>query len=600
MNQEPDSLASPNLDPAGPNGPAGESQPKYIRDLGGRVQEISSLWNVLQATPAVVSAPDAARILVAWAGAPFPRGCGCAGPRFLGLDHGHASGGTGTWPLHARAAAQTGATVLEGMGGQGVAVAVPASTGGCHGVLVVEGVSRGVGACKDSPDAARVSLLEAAALVVGRSLDARSLCDASPTERLLESLDACEAQMLRALRLSEVLRAIAKTAVESVGAVTGTLWQYEDGPDRLRPVAGYTDVRGTRVPEGWLDQCGPAAERALRSAHPVEVELDATQDAEVHGIVHAVPLVAFEETVGALALVRVRPRGTSLRLELDPSEKRFVGMVAGQAALAMRHARVSDRLRESERRNQELQGMLLQSEKLAAVGEMSAKVAHEIRNPLSAIGGFARRIEKGLAENDPLQRYASIIAREIRRLEGILTEQLVFVQRPVPRFSLSGINDVARETVDLLREDVDARGVRLIEQYEPGIPQMLLDADRVKQVLLNILKNALDSTRQGNRVRIRTRCFEGWVQIEIANDGERMAGEILESIFMPFASTRQKGSGLGLAVAEQIVREHGGEIRVRTGDEWSVMFTVSLPIRGNEDRRKHRDRRAGRDRRKAA
>jgi nitrogen-specific signal transduction histidine kinase len=106
---------------------------------------------------------------------------------------------------------------------------------------------------------------------------------------------------------------------------------------------------------------------------------------------------------------------------------------------------------------------------------------------------------------------------------------------------------------------------------------------------------------RGNRILVRTERVGGDLRVEIANDGEPLPGEILESLFVPFATTKAGGSGLGLAVAHQIVKEHGGEIQVRTGAPWSVSFAVSFPIRENQDRRRvSTNRRTGRDRRRAA
>lgn len=306
-------------------------------------------------------------------------------------------------------------------------------------------------------------------------------------------------------------------------------------------------------------------------------------------------MIAFDEPLGALA-VGERRGGRAF----GGDEEAFLRTVASQCALATQNAHLCDRERDAMRRLQETQGMLMQTERLAALGELSAKVAHEIRNPLSAIGGFARRIEKALPETDPNASYAAIITREIRRLETILTEQLEFARSPHPRLVMIDLNEVVRETMTLIREETEKIGVELLEGYESRIPPMLLDADRVKQVLLNILKNAAASTRKGQRIRVRTRASEGWAQIEIANDGERLAGEILEQLFVPFATGRNQGCGLGLAVADQIVKEHGGEIRVRSDEEWSVVFTVSLPIRQNQDKRRNPQRRRGRDRRWAA
>ncbi len=413
---------------------------------------------------------------------------------------------------------------------------------------------------------------------------------------LLEGLETLAESQCSSPRPDETLRRAVRLAAEVLNARWGWIWIYEEETERLRLISsvGAESVSG----EDPVALGAAVAERALAQMAPVQAW---SGESPAGGFeILALPIVVLDRPLGAIAVggrTRTPERGDAA---FDAEERRLLRIVAMHSGMAMQQGRLSNELREADRRLQEIQRMLLQSERLAALGEMSAKVAHEIRNPLSGIGGFARRIEKGLGSDDPNRQYASIVVREIARLESILNEQLLFAQRSHPRLSAVDLGSLVRETVHLVREEAETKGVRLIEQYPGNVKPMLLDGDRVKQVILNILKNAIASTRQGNRIRLATRSTEGWAQIEIANDGERLPGEILDSLFIPFATARNRGCGLGLAVADQIVKEHGGEIRVRSSEEWSVLFVVSLPILGNADRRKDPERRRVRDRRRAA
>jgi signal transduction histidine kinase len=142
-------------------------------------------------------------------------------------------------------------------------------------------------------------------------------------------------------------------------------------------------------------------------------------------------------------------------------------------------------------------------------------------------------------------------------------------------------------------------GIIIEENYAPNLPKVLLDTEKIKQVLINVLKNARESTEEGDTIRLDTYMSEDRILIEIANTGERLAGEILDRLFVPFASGHSQGQGLGLAISQQIIKDHGGEILVRSDDTWSVIFTLAFPVALNRDRRA-RDRRSGRDRREAA
>jgi signal transduction histidine kinase len=312
-----------------------------------------------------------------------------------------------------------------------------------------------------------------------------------------------------------------------------------------------------------------------------------------------IPLVAFDRILGVLGVGDRERAGDLDAAVFEEEDEEFLSVLGAQAAVAIKNAHLFQQVREAEKRLRETQALLLQTEKLAALGEMSAKVAHEIRNPLSAIGGFARRIQRALPEGDGNAEYAAVIVRETQRLEGILTEQLEFARMSRPRLAHVTLDEVVRETLELVREEAQRKGALLLEDHGEGLPRVLLDRDKVKQVLLNILQNALAAVGRGNRILVRSERAGGDVRVEIANDGEPLPGEILDSLFVPFATTKAGGSGLGLAVAYQIVKEHGGEIEVKTGEPWSVSFTVSFPIRENQDRRHLlADRRSGRDRRR--
>jgi signal transduction histidine kinase len=145
-------------------------------------------------------------------------------------------------------------------------------------------------------------------------------------------------------------------------------------------------------------------------------------------------------------------------------------------------------------------------------------------------------------------------------------------------------------SVELVR-----RRVRLLKRLAPDLPNLLLDEDKIRHVLANVLHSALTSVPAGGRVRVETRAGGGMVQAEVAHDGPKNPGESLDRLFVPFSATRRYGSGVGLAVAYQVVREHGGEIRARSEGDWSSIVTIYLPVRENTDRRGRPDRRAGRN-----
>lgn len=410
--------------------------------------------------------------------------------------------------------------------------------------------------------------------------------------------------ILSATNLVDLLHLISRVAARVMQTRWAVTWLAEGPEESLRVASHCGDVSDQ---DGFLEAMAPLAAKAARTRRPLLIQdaveetiLPALEAGESRSLLF-VPLLAFDRVLGVLGLGDREPQGDLSGTHFQEADEQFLAILGAQAAVAIRNAHLFEQVRETEKRLRETQGLLMQTEKLAALGEMSAKVAHEIRNPLSAVGGFARRIQRSLPEGDPNTEYAALIVREIQRLEGILTEQLEFARMSRPRLLNVDLSEVVRETLQLVREEADRAGVRIQEEYAQDLPQVLLDRDKIKQVLLNILRNALGAVHRGNRIQIRISREGGDLKTEIANDGDPLPGEILESLFVPFATTKAGGSGLGLAVAYQIVKEHGGEIQVCTGDPWSVVFTVSFPIRENQDRRRILiDRRKHRDRRRAA
>jgi signal transduction histidine kinase len=233
------------------------------------------------------------------------------------------------------------------------------------------------------------------------------------------------------------------------------------------------------------------------------------------------------------------------------------------------------------------------------VGELAARVAQEARNPLASIAAFARRAHRALEEGDPQNEYLEIVVRETARLESMLAEQLQYAQLERPRLRMQGLNAVIQEALQRSGETLVRRRVRLLKKLSPDLPQMLVDAPRIQRVVENIVAYALECVSMGGRIQVESRRADGFVLVEIAFDGQRQGGDLLEQLFVPFATSPAAGAAVGLGMAQQIVREHGGEVRVRGESDWSTIFSFTLPVAGNEDRRGSRERRAVRgDRRR--
>jgi len=292
------------------------------------------------------------------------------------------------------------------------------------------------------------------------------------------------------------------------------------------------------------------------------------------------PLVVHNEPVGVI-LADNPFSGQAIGEE----HVELLSMFATQAAIAITNAEsyhaVQAEKRHLEQAYRELadaQDRLVRSERLVAIGRMATHVAHEIRNPLVTIGGFANTIlnhpETGREQVD---RYARIISSEVRRLENILARVMDFTRPPKPLLKPASVNGVVQETVEQILPAAGKRGVTVrVEMGEPAAV-LLMDAEQMKQVCLNLTQNALDAMPNGGTLTVCVRNEGEEVTISVANTGEPVRPEDAGKIFEPFFTTKPGGTGLGLAVSQKIVQDHGGDIRLLSSLERGTEFIVSLP-----------------------
>ncbi len=215
------------------------------------------------------------------------------------------------------------------------------------------------------------------------------------------------------------------------------------------------------------------------------------------------------------------------------------------------------------------------AERMAALGELAARVAHEIRNPLISIGGFARRLEKKLG--DDTREYASIIVNEVTRLETILKEILGFVRSSRVNKSSVDMNELINEIIDFVRPEVDAAHNTVIRELYDGDVLTFIDPDRIREAILNIISNAAQATEHGT-ITVRTGLEGNEAVLELSDTGCGINDEDLKSIFNPFFTTKAEGTGLGLAVTHKIIQEHNGKIRVRSVPGGGTVFKIFLPV----------------------
>ena len=223
---------------------------------------------------------------------------------------------------------------------------------------------------------------------------------------------------------------------------------------------------------------------------------------------------------------------------------------------------------------------LVRSERLAAVGKMAAMITHEVRNPLSSIGLNTELLQDELeSSSDEAKKLLRAIHHEVDRLTAITEEYLAFARLPKPKIAAEAINPLVGELAKFVREDLAAKQVALAVELGPGDPIALVDAAQLRQCLINLVRNSTEALagKPGGTVVLRTRRAGDRILIEVEDNGHGIAPDVQRRMFDPFFSTKEGGSGLGLALTQQIVKDHGGDLAVQSTVGTGTTFTVSVP-----------------------
>jgi signal transduction histidine kinase len=229
---------------------------------------------------------------------------------------------------------------------------------------------------------------------------------------------------------------------------------------------------------------------------------------------------------------------------------------------------------------QEREEEKLRAARLAMVGKMAAQIAHEVRNPLSSIGLNTELLEDELGDNAAEAReLCRAIHAEVNRLTEV-TETYLGLRGGKPRLAKESLNTIIGDLVGFVRNDLASRRVELETELDPADPTGTIDANQIRQCLINLVRNAADAVavQGGGRVVLRTRGARDRVEISVEDNGVGIERDALPRLFDPFFSTKEGGSGLGLALTHQIILDHGGDIHVASRVGRGTTFTLSVPI----------------------
>ncbi len=221
---------------------------------------------------------------------------------------------------------------------------------------------------------------------------------------------------------------------------------------------------------------------------------------------------------------------------------------------------------------------LIRADRLAAMGELTAGVAHEVRNPLGIIRASVQLLEESNCDEGRLHEASQVIKQEIDRLDKVIKALLDFGRPSSPTLRPVDVAETLSEVVLFTRKFASRSGVEIVEDYAEGVPRIIADEDQVKQIAVNLVSNAVQAMEEtGGTVKVSTGSSNGFVVIAFADDGPGIPAVDIGKVFDPFFSTRDKGTGLGLTIVHRIVDEHNGHIEVTSNPGEGTVFTVSLP-----------------------
>jgi PAS domain S-box-containing protein len=233
-----------------------------------------------------------------------------------------------------------------------------------------------------------------------------------------------------------------------------------------------------------------------------------------------------------------------------------------------------------------LQEEMIRMDRLVSLGELSSGIAHEIRNPLAGIKTTAQALGEEMEHDDPKREYLNRITTEIDRLNGLLKTFFSFAKPQKLNPVVCNIRDIVNEIIPLLIKDIANRGINFTEEYARNLPKVKVDFNQMHQVFLNLFLNAIQAMPNGGELKIKAEPIalaplvnpgKDYVRIWISDTGKGIQTQRMNKIFDPFFTTRSKGIGLGLSITYQIIKKHGGSIRVESKVDKGTTFILTLP-----------------------
>jgi signal transduction histidine kinase len=256
-------------------------------------------------------------------------------------------------------------------------------------------------------------------------------------------------------------------------------------------------------------------------------------------------------------------------------------------------ARAFNEMTQQLARVRDLEDRLRRADRLAALGTMAAGIAHDIRNPLTSILIFSQLMSLHYDDSDVREKFNRVVPRELERVQTVIEDMMELARPASVHREPASLNDILSQVLELFESQVDTQGIKISREYDLDLPFCMADRKRLHRCFSNLVSNAFQAMPSGGELTVRTRRIpamifpdaglpdprpEPAIQITIADTGQGISADRLSRIFDPFYTTKEKGLGLGMAIAHRIVEDHRGTIDVQSKVGLGSTFTVCIPL----------------------
>ncbi len=356
-------------------------------------------------------------------------------------------------------------------------------------------------------------------------------------------------------------------------------YQQIPGEKRLR----LTASRGQPLPEEESDLAGGPVARAAAWGVPLRVnrqdedEPELTAALAARGMEAIMCAPAFRNPEGNSVLLAGRSAGDGGFTDADFE---MFTILARQVSIAMENAQLYAELRDYVRQIENSQRALIQAEKMAAIGRITASIAHEVNNPLQAVQNCLHLAGRSELSAEKQQHYLGLAQTELNRLMSTVQQMLVYFRPGAVNREFADINQLLARVLAILEQQLYKKNIEIVKQFKEPLPLVFVVSNQIQQVFFNIIINAMEAiSANGGKIVINTCQNPNSIEITFVDTGPGVPAEQQEHIFEPFMSTKEKGTGLGLSVSYGIVEAHGGKLELLTNQGQGAQFSVTLPYK---------------------